>query len=60
MPSSLLSRLERRLVGLDYERAFTRLCHLRPLTEGRADEALNDVTLTALVLVDRPVVGVVG
>lgn len=27
--------------GIDYQRAFNRLCHLVPLTEGKADDALR-------------------
>lgn len=46
--------------GLDYDRAFKQLCHLVPLTEGKADEALDDVVLSALVLTDTPVAELAG
>lgn len=46
--------------GIDYQRAFNRLCHLVPLTEGKADDALDDVVVTALVLAGDSVRGVAG
>lgn len=46
--------------GVDYQRAFRRLCHIAPLTEGKADEALDAVIVTALVLTEEPVRGIDG